>query len=328
MTGHAPIVTLTMNPALDVSSTVDRVVPEHKMRCGPSRYDPGGGGVNVSRAIRNLGGHSVAIYPLGGPTGQAYRGYLEEAGIVGRVITIACSTRESFTVDETSTGEQFRFVLQGPTLREPEWRACMSVVGDHLPVGGFLVASGSLPPGVPETFYCDFGRRLAERDIRFAVDTSGPALTAALAARPALVKPNRDELAEFAGCPIDTLGDVVRAATRMRDAGAATVLASLGPDGAVLVGDGETEGTRYGESRVDRGRSTVGAGDAMLAGYLAGGVTGGDALVEALAWGAAAVQLPGSRMPGPGDVDRTSVRVHASIDLTRALSSHGMEQTQ
>jgi 6-phosphofructokinase 2 len=123
---HAPAVTLTMNPALDVSSAVERVLPERKLRCGPSRFDPGGGGVNVARAIRNLGGSAIAVYPFGGSTGQAYRGFLEQAGIVGRVITIAGNTRESFTVDETSTGEQYRFVLQGPTLLEPEWRECLS----------------------------------------------------------------------------------------------------------------------------------------------------------------------------------------------------------
>jgi 1-phosphofructokinase len=113
----------------------------------------------------------------------------------------------------------------------------------------------------------------------------------------------------------------------LREKGAVTVLASLGADGAVLV-DGQ--GVRYGESPVDRGRSAVGAGDAMLAGYLAGGVTGGDALIEALSWGAAAVRLPGSRMPGPGDVDRDSVRTHASVDLTRALAGgqNTMERIQ
>jgi 1-phosphofructokinase len=180
----------------------------------------------------------------------------------------------------------------------------------------WVVASGSLPPGVADTFYRDLGVRLTERGIRFVVDSSGPALTAALSSAPALVKPNREELAESVGFGIDTLADAVRAAEVLRDKGAQTVLASLGADGAVLV-DGQ--GVRYGESPVDRGRSAVGAGDAMLAGYLAGGVTGVDALVEALSWGAAAVRLPGSRMPGPGDVDRDSVAVHASVDLSKKL---------
>ena len=139
------------------------------------------------------------------------------------------------------------------------------------------------------------------------------------------MKPNREELAESVGFRIDTVADAVRAATAMRAEGAQAVLASLGADGAVLV---TGQGVRYGESPVDRGRSAVGAGDAMLAGYLAGGVAGGDALIEALSWGAAAVRFPGSRMPGPDDVDRASVRVHTSVDLTRALRGpqHGMEQ--
>ena len=172
-------------------------------------------------------------------------------------------------------------------------------------------------PGVPDSFYARLGRRLAGTAVRFAVDTSGPALAAALGSRPALVKPNREELAESAGHPIDTVADAVRAATAMREAGAQAVLASLGADGAVLV---DEQGVRYGESPVDRGRSAVGAGDAMLAGFLAGGATGGDALTEALAWGAAAVRLPGSRMPGPDDVDRGGVRVHTSPDFSRPLS--------
>jgi 1-phosphofructokinase len=168
---------------------------------------------------------------------------------------------------------------------------------------------------------------VAALGVRFAVDTSGQALTAALRGLPALVKPNRDELAESVGFRIDTLGDAVRAAEAMRSAGAVSVLASLGADGAVVV---DRDGVRYGESPVDHGRSAVGAGDAMLAGYLAAGVAGGDLLVEALSWGAAAVRFPGSRMPGPSDVERGAVVVHATADPSRPLSgpqqAHGMEQ--
>lgn len=321
------ILTLTLNPSLDRTIEIPELVRGEMVRARATRLDPGGKGVNVARALAAHALTTCAVVPRGGPEGRQLTALLEEEGIDVCAVPVTAPTRSNVSLVEPD-GSTTKINEPGGELAQDDLERIVKAVLDTAASADWVVASGSLPPGVPETFYCDFGRRLAERDIRFAVDTSGPALTAALAARPALVKPNRDELAEFAGCPIDTLGDVVRAATRMRDAGAATVLASLGPDGAVLVGDGETQGMRYGESRVDRGRSTVGAGDAMLAGYLAGGVTGGDALVEALAWGAAAVQLPGSRMPGPGDVDRTSVRVHASIDLTRALSSHGMEQTQ
>lgn len=306
MTGHAPIVTLTMNPALDVSSTVDRVVPEHKMRCGPSRYDPGGGGVNVSRAIRNLGGHSVAIYPLGGPTGQAYRGYLEEAGIVGRVITIAGSTRESFTVDETSTGEQFRFVLQGPTLREPEWRACMSVVGDHLPVGGFLVASGSLPPGVPVDFYAQLARICAEHDVKVVVDASGPALVAALEEGVYLIKPSRDELAGLIGADADLgLEEQVDAARGIVASGRSQVVAlTLGGAGAVLV---SADGALHLPTPRVELASAVGAGDAFLGALvlrLAEGRSLADAFCTAVAAGSATAMLPATELCRPEDVAR------------------------
>jgi 6-phosphofructokinase 2 len=321
MSVHAPIVTLTMNPALDVSSTIDRVVPEHKMRCGPSRFDPGGGGVNVSRAIRNLGGHSVAVYPLGGPTGQAYRGFLEHAGIVGRVVTIAGATRESFTVDETSTGEQYRFVLQGPTLREPEWRACISVVGDHLPVGGFLVASGSLPPGVPVDFYARLARIAAAHDVKVVVDASGPALMAALDEGVYLIKPSRDELAGLIGADADLgLDEQVDAARAIVGAGRSSVVAlTLGGAGAVLVTADEV--LRLPTPRVELA-SAVGAGDAFLAGLvlrLAEGRTLAEAFRTAVAAGSATAMLPATELCRAEDVARLEGEVaDPSARLPRA----------
>jgi 6-phosphofructokinase 2 len=306
MSAHAPIVTLTMNPALDVSSTVDRVVSEHKLRCGPSRFDPGGGGVNVSRAIRNLGGNSVAVYPLGGPTGQAYRGFLEHAGIIGRVITIAGNTRESFTVDETSTGEQFRFVLQGPEFREPEWRACLSVVGDHLPVGGFLVASGSLPPGVPDDFYAMLARIAHEHDIRVVVDASGPALAAALDEGVFLIKPSRDELAELVDAPgeLDRPEQVEAARSIVVDGRAEVVALTLGAGGAVLV---TTDDELHLPTPKVEVASAVGAGDAFLAGLvlrLAERRPLADAFRTAVAAGSATAMLPATELCRAEDVAR------------------------
>lgn len=306
MSVHAPIVTLTMNPALDVSSTVERVVSEHKLRCGPSRFDPGGGGVNVSRAIRNLGGSSIAVYPLGGPTGQAYRGFLEEAGVVGRVITIAGNTRESFTVDETSTGEQFRFVLQGPEFREPEWRACLSVVGDHLPVGGFLVASGSLPPGVPEDFYAQLARICADHDIRLVVDASGPALAAALDEGVFLIKPSRDELVELVDAPgeLDRPEQVEAAHSIVADGRAEVVALTLGASGAILVTADDELHLPTPQIEV---ASAVGAGDAFLAGLvlrLAEGRPIAEAFRTAVAAGSATAMLPATELCRAEDVAR------------------------
>lgn len=311
---HAPIVTLTMNPALDVSSATERVVAEHKLRCGPSRFDPGGGGVNVSRAIRNLGGTSVAIYPLGGPTGQAYRGFIEAEGVLGRVITIAGSTRESFTVDELSTGHQYRFVLQGPTLREPEWRACLSVVGDHLPIGGYLVASGSLPPGVPEDFYAMLARIALEHDVRIVVDASGPALEAALAEGVFLVKPSLRELAELVGAhgALDERQQVEAAQELVAEGRAEIVALTLGSAGAVLV-------TAYEVLRLPppgiEVKSTVGAGDAFLAGFvlrLAQGGTASEAFRTAVAAGSATAMLPATGLCHAEDVARLEAELAAA----------------
>jgi 1-phosphofructokinase len=318
------ILTLTLNPSLDRTIEIPELLRGAMVRAGSTRLDPGGKGVNVARALAAHALPTCAVVPRGGPEGRQLTELLEEEGIDVCAVPVTAHTRSNVSLVEPD-GEVTKINEPGGELGADDLERIVKAVLDTAASADWVVASGSLPPGVPETFYRDLGNRLTERGVSLAVDTSGPALAASLAARPALVKPNRDELAEFAGDQIDTLDDVVAAATAMRKAGAEAVLASLGADGAVLVG---TQGVRYGESPVDRGRSAVGAGDAMLAGYLAGGVTGGDALIEALAWGAAAVRLPGSRMPGPDDVDRTSVRVHASVELTRPLSSHGMEQTQ
>ena len=303
---HAPIVTLTMNPALDVSSSVTRVKPEHKLRCGPGSFDPGGGGINVTRAIANLGGNSIAVYPLGGPTGEAYRGFAAEAGILGHVLRIAGNTRESFTVNETSTGEQYRFVLPGPHLREPEWRACLSVVGDNLPRGGYLVASGSLPPGVPVDFYAMLARMVRDQDVRVVVDASGPPLEAALAEGVFLIKPSRDELAELVGAPGELEPDeqVQAIGTLVRDGRARHVALSLGAHGALL---GSADGVlRLPTPQVDV-VSTVGAGDSFLAGLvlrMAEGQSIGSAFRTAVAAGSATAMMPGTELCRSDDVAR------------------------
>jgi 6-phosphofructokinase 2 len=160
------IVTLTMNPALDMSTAVDRVEKQHKLRCRPAVFDPGGGGVNVARVIHRLGGTATALYAVGGPTGHAYQELLEAEGITGRPIPIEGATRPNVTVDETSTGDQYRFVLEGPEISEAEWRQCLDVVAEHLAADGYVVASGSLPPGAPDDFYGRLARLAKERGAR------------------------------------------------------------------------------------------------------------------------------------------------------------------
>ncbi|WP_218925618.1 1-phosphofructokinase family hexose kinase [Microcella indica] len=300
-----PIVTLTINPALDVSTSTERVRPEHKMRCGPSRVDPGGGGINVSRVIRRLGGQSTAIYALGGPTGQAYRQLLEAEGIIGRVIPIGGSTRENVTIDETSTGDQFRFVLQGPELSDREWQAALDATEDASRLGGYVVLSGSLAPGVPDDFYAQATRAAHRHGARAVVDASGEALEAALDEGVFLIKPSGRELGELVGATLTTIEDRVAAAEELvRRGSVETVALTLGGDGAVLV---NREGTTRLRPPPIEVASTVGAGDSFLAGVvlrLAEGRDIAEAFRAGVAAGAAAAMTAATELCHRDDVER------------------------
>lgn len=151
--GKPRIITLTMNPALDITTSVDVVRPTEKMRCGAPRYDPGGGGINVARIVHVLGGCSTALFPAGGSTGSLLMALLGDAGVPFRVIPIAASTRESFTVNESRTAKQYRFVLPGPSLTVAEQEQCLDELRGAAASAAFVVASGSLPPGVAADYY-------------------------------------------------------------------------------------------------------------------------------------------------------------------------------
>ena len=298
------IITVTLNPSLDRTIEVAELARGSMVRATSTRLDPGGKGVNVARALAAHGIETTAVVPLGGPEGAQLTALLEQEGIDVCAVQVGASTRSNVSLVEPD-GTVTKINEPGGTLSAADLDEIVDAVLSVADSADWVVACGSLPPGVPEDFYDRLGRLVP---VRFAVDTSGPALVAAVRCGPALIKPNRGELASLVGFPIETVADAVRAASQVRTAGVSAVLASLGADGAVLV-DGPV--IRYGDSPVDRRRSAVGAGDAMLAGYLAAGVTDRDPLVEALSWGAAAVRFPGSRMPGPSDVDRSGVRVHA-----------------
>jgi 1-phosphofructokinase len=298
------IITVTLNPSLDRTIEVAELARGSMVRATSTRLDPGGKGVNVARALAAHGIETSAVVPLGGTTGAEITALLQREGIDVCAVPVHGSTRSNVSLVEPD-GTVTKINEPGAELTADDLDDVVRGVLSIADGADWVVACGSLPPGVPADFYARLGKLVP---VRFAVDTSGPALAAAVEAGPALVKPNRSELAELVGFPIESTADAVRAASEVRASGVDAVLASLGADGAVLV-DGQ--GVRHGDCPVDRTRSAVGAGDAMLAGFLAAGVTGRDPMVEALSWGAAAVRFPGSRMPGPSDVDRSGVRVHA-----------------
>jgi len=181
----------------------------------------------------------------------------------------------------------------------------------------WVVASGSLPLDVADDVYARLTEQFTVAGLRVAIDTSGPALAAALSARPTLIKPNREELSEAVGWDVLTLADAVAAAQALRERGAEMVLASLGPDGAALV---TGDGVNFGECSVAERRSTVGAGDCLLAGFLAGGAVGSAALGNALCWAAAAVGAPGSAMPTPAEISSRRDHVRTNLDSSGTLS--------
>jgi len=184
------IVALTLNPAIDKSSSVEHVVPERKLCCKPPRFEPGGGGVNVSRAIKKLGGRSLLFYPAGGLTGKRLQGLLDEEGLDHRPFPIAGMTRESLVILEESTGQQFRFGMPGPELKKSEWEPFLQELPAMEPAPDYVVASGSLPPGVPPDFYAQVARLGKKKGTKTTVDVSGKALKEGLEEGVFLIKPN------------------------------------------------------------------------------------------------------------------------------------------
>ncbi len=309
------IVTLTLNPSVDRTVEVEALARGEVMRALGVRVDPGGKGINVSRALATHGIPTRAIVTIGGAEGEHLVTLLRGTGIEIVEVPIHGAIRSNITVVEPD-GTTTKFNEPGAQLSAGELNAVFEAVASAVTAADWLVLSGSLPPGTPPGVYADLVRSIAGSGIRVAVDTSGLALEAVLAAEPTLVKPNRDELAEVTGVRLVNVADVVEAACRLRDRGAGAVLASLGADGAVLV---DIDGAIHGQTPMVSPVSSVGAGDAMLAGFLAAGGVGREALIEGLAWGAAAVLQPGSGMPGPADIRRDAVQVEPHETLRRDL---------
>ena len=303
------IVTLTANPSVDRTIEVDTLRPGTVIRARASRVDAGGKGVNVARALAAHGRKATAVLPSGGAEGAQLEALLAGAGLDLHTVRIAGSIRANVTVVEAD-GTTTKLNEPGPGLSQDELDALAVTLTDAAARADWVVLSGSLSPGAPADWYATLVRRLRGTRPRVAIDSSGPPLAAAIAARPDLIKPNREELAELVGRPVDTIADVVGAARTLVAAGVHTVLTSLGPAGAVLV---RRDAAWHATAAALEPRSTVGAGDALLAGYLAAGAGGAGALAEAVAWGSAAAALPGSRMPEPGDISHAGIYI---TDLT------------
>ena len=313
------IVTLTPNPSLDLTYELNGLARGSVQRAEAFSVEAGGKGINVSRGLVANGVESRAVVPVGGPSGEQFMSLLGgmEAGVVR--VPIGGSVRTNTSLAEHG-GVLTKINAAGPRLSEGEIEDLLRAMAETSRGATWIAACGSLPPGAPTDLYARVVEAGHEAGCRVAVDASGAPLAEALVARPDLLKPNAEELAEIVGRPLATFSDVLDAAEEVRGRGAAAVLVSLGADGAVLLWDG---GVLHAGAPPFAPRSTVGAGDSALAGYLSvvgeGDESSARALVEAVAWGAAAARLPGSRGPTPADLDRDAVRLTEELETKRKL---------
>ena len=304
------ILCLTMNPSVDLATETEHVVPTHKLRCGDTLHDAGGGGVNVARVLTRLGGRCVALCPTGGSPGQWLEKRMRDEGLDSVFLPIAEETRVSFTVHEHSTGAEFRFVMPGPHLSEAEWTACLQHLEGLAEFPDLVVASGSLPPGVPADFYARVARLCRQRGAKLVLDASGPALAAALAEGVFLFKPNLKELAELSGQTLETPAQWQAAARQLVQDGRTEIVAlTLGHLGALLV----TRDAMWFAPPLDMPvASAVGAGDSFVAG-LVWAWQHGMPMDQAFAWGvaagSAALLTAGTGLARPEDVRRLFAQV-------------------
>jgi 6-phosphofructokinase 2 len=290
------IVTLTLNPAVDTAFEAERVVPRHKIRTFNETHDPGGGGVNVARVLAELGAETCAIVLAGGVTGAFLVELLDGYAVPCRAVPIAGTTRISTTVHDRSSGEEYRFVPEGPEVSEAELAAALGALDDE--PGDWVVLSGSLPRGLPADTYARIVAREAGRGRQVVLDSSGESLRAALGHGLALIKPSERELAELVGPlpPEQAARDLVRSGAAER------VAVSLGAAGGLIATE---SGLARRPAIPVEVRGAVGAGDSFLAAMtlaLATGSDAEDALLWGLAAGAAAVSRGGTAHPRREDV--------------------------
>ncbi|HEY4966835.1 MAG TPA: 1-phosphofructokinase family hexose kinase, partial [Puia sp.] len=309
------IITITLNPAIDKLTSAPVLIPEKKLRCSVPVFEPGGGGVNVARAIKKLGGNALAIYLAGGHTGHFFNQLLREEHVEALVTETHAYTRENLIVLETASNQQYRFGMPGPHIRETEWQDCLNNIEKQTGVE-YIVASGSLPPGVPTDIYARIAWIANKKKARLIVDTSGEALKQAVHEGVYLIKPNLGELSSLAGKEVLQIESIDDLAIEIISAGTCEVIVvSMGQTGAMLVT--KDLALQIVPPPVQR-KSTVGAGDSMVAGIVMS-LEAGKPLIDAVqygvACGTAATMNSGTQLCRKEDVDRLFQLIHGKSPL-------------
>ncbi len=299
------IVTVTMNPSIDIGLKAAKIQAEKKLRCSKPRFAPGGGGINISRVVKRLGGESLAVLTEGGAAGKMLHDLLEKESLNLHPIEISEMTRENFNVVEESTNQQFRFIMPGPELKKEEWEECLSTLKSLDPPPDYIAASGSLPPGAPEDFYAKVAELADTRNTHFILDASGNALKRAAEHGVFMLLPNINELKQMLDKEPEDEKALIRASRDIVEKGWAEVLVvSLGAGGAILT---TMDGSEHLRAPTVPIKSRVGAGDSMAAGIvtsLAQGNNIRESVRYGIAAGSAAVMSPGSELCRKEDFDR------------------------
>jgi 6-phosphofructokinase 2 len=290
------IVTITFSPCIDKSTSVSSIIPEKKLRCTSPKLEPGGGGINVARALKKLGKDAIAVFPSGGYTGKFFNHLMEIDNIHSKIIEVKNETRENIIVLDQSINAQYRFGMPGTELSEQEWIQCLQAV-EETTDAEFIIASGSLPPGVPVDIYARLAEIANAKNAKLIVDTSGEALKQAAQKGVYLLKPNLGELAYLAGKDELQPGDVVKVSKEIIEKEICEVIViSMGVAGATLITKNSVDVITAPKAVR---KSTVGAGDSMVAGIVYF-LSKGKSLLEAaqfgVACGTAATMNPGTEL--------------------------------
>lgn len=306
------ILTITLNPCIDKSSKVNTIKPESKLRCEEVVNEPGGGGINVSKALQKLDTASVALFPAGGHNGNMLCSLLKEQGILFHAVDTEVETRENWVVLETSTNNQFRFTFPGKAVKEETIKIMVDQIRAFAPT--YVIASGSLPPGLPDYFYGLIVKSAASVGAKCIVDTSGTALQALKGKHAYLIKPNIGELCKMLNVDWLDKEEVPHAAQQaIRDGFSEIIVVSMGPAGAWLVSN---EKKYFVAAPSVEKKSTVGAGDSMVAGIihmLQKKQSLKNALAFGVACGTAATMNEGTQLFNRNDVEKLYSSIYEQV---------------
>lgn len=314
------IITLTVNPAIDKSTTVAGIKPNSKLRCAHPIYEAGGGGINVSRVLNELGETSLCMYMAGGPTGTHLRDMLVDLDILQQVISTEGWVRENLSVTDTVNNQQYRFGMPGHMVNQSEWKNTLKQLETVLSEGDFLVASGSLCPGMPIDFFAQVSKISQKKKVKLILDTSGDALLKGAQAGVYLLKPNLGELAKLCGLKTIFFFELESVAkTFLKNNPCEVLIVSLGSQGAIMI---TNENVEYIAAPIVYQKSTIGAGDSMVAGMvyaLSKGKSLSEMVKYGVACGTAATMTEGTQLCKKRDAEELNKWIISNSKTTHKM---------